>query len=130
MTGSGRGKCIWSTLRPRSKNQATSQWRREAWGFARWTWPLPPRRKGLGCTMKRDRNEEGRFSERGQGLGTVTREMVHKRAAELAVINGRSERNILDSDWNQAYRELTGAERLVPEAPAEENLPEESRGTG
>ena len=80
--------------------------------------------------MKRDPNEEGRFSEGGQGLGTVTREMVHKRAAELAVINGRSEKNILDSDWNQAYRELTGAERLVPEAPAEENLPDDSRGTG
>jgi len=77
--------------------------------------------------MKRDRNEEGRFSQRGRGLGTVTRGMVRKRAAELALINGRSEHQILDSDWAQAYRELTGVERLVPQPPLEEQLPEGSR---
>ena len=53
--------------------------------------------------------------------------MVRKRAAELALINGRSEHQILDSDWAQAYRELTGVERLVPQPPLEEQLPEGSR---
>lgn len=77
--------------------------------------------------MKQDRYEEGRFTEHGRGLGTVTEAMVRKRAGELAVINGRSEKNILDSDLDQAYRELTGAERLVPESTPAEELPEESR---
>jgi hypothetical protein len=77
--------------------------------------------------MKRDRIEEGRFTEHGRGLGTVTPEMVRRRAGELAVINGRSENNILDSDLDEAYRELTGAERLVPETPPSEELPEEAR---
>jgi hypothetical protein len=80
--------------------------------------------------MKRDRIEEGRFTENGRGLGTVTRAMVHKRAAELALISGRSEKNILESDWNQAYHELTGTERLVPEAPLEEDIPEDARNEG
>lgn len=80
--------------------------------------------------MKRERNQEGRFSQYGRGLGTVTKDMVRKRAAELALISGRSPKHILDADWNQAYRELTGAERLVPEAPIEEELPETARAEG
>src|SRR5256885_16089352 len=60
----------------------------------------------------KDKIEQGRFSERGHGLGTVTKEMVRQRARELAVINGRDEKNILDSDWEQARRELTVKERL------------------
>jgi len=54
--------------------------------------------------MKQKRIEEGRLSDRGEGIGTVTKEMVMIRAREIAVINGRSERNILDSDVDQAQR--------------------------
>src|SRR5437763_970408 len=75
----------------------------------------------------KDKIEQGRFSERGHGLGTVTKEMVRQRAQELAVINGRDEKNILDSDWEQARRELTGKERLVPQAEKDERLPEDQR---
>ncbi|HYG34768.1 MAG TPA: hypothetical protein VEC99_08295, partial [Clostridia bacterium] len=80
--------------------------------------------------MKQNRYEEGRFTEHGRGLGTVTEEMVRKRASELALINGRSEHNILDSDLDQAYRELTGAERLVPESSPAEEIPEDARWEG
>lgn len=80
--------------------------------------------------MKQERYEEGRFSRQGQGLGTVTEEMVKARAREIAVINGRDEDQLLDSDLTRARRELTGEERLNPQASAEETLSEEQRGTG
>ena len=68
--------------------------------------------------MKQNRIEEGRLSEKGRGLGTVTEKMVRKRARELAVINGRNENQVLDSDLEQARRELTGEEGLVPKPTA------------
>jgi hypothetical protein len=77
--------------------------------------------------MKQNRIEEGRFSSRGEGLGTVTEEMVRARAAEIAVINGRSQHNVLDSDLEQARRELTGEERLNPSESREEQIPEDDR---
>src|SRR5438105_3259233 len=77
--------------------------------------------------MKQNRIEEGKLSAKGRGLGTVTEEMVRKRARELAVINGRDENQMLDSDLAQARRELTGEEKLTPKPTAAEQLPEESR---
>lgn len=76
--------------------------------------------------MKENRIEEGRFTENGRGLGTVTEEMVRARARELALINGRPEQ-VLDSDLDQARRELQGEERLNPEPSAAEEIPEEDR---
>jgi len=40
--------------------------------------------------------------------GTVTRDMVHARAAELAFIDGRLFREVTMADFAQAKRELTG----------------------
>ncbi len=80
--------------------------------------------------MKQNRIEEGRFSENAHGLGTVTEEMVRKRASELALINGRAPDQVLDSDLDQARRELTGEERLNPEPTAAEEIPEEDRWAG
>lgn len=77
--------------------------------------------------MKENRIEEGRFTENAQGLGTVTEEMVRRRAEELAVINGRSKHQVLESDLAQAKRELTGEERLNPETTPAEQVPEENR---
>lgn len=76
--------------------------------------------------MKQNRIEVGRFSDHGRGLGTVTEAMVQKRARELAVINGRRKNQVLDSDLEQARRELT-EEGLVPPPTAAEELPEENR---
>lgn len=76
--------------------------------------------------MKENRIEEGRFSEHAEGLGTVTEAMVRHRARELAFINGRPNQ-VLDSDLNQARRELTGEERVNPPPSAAEQLTEEQR---
>jgi hypothetical protein len=77
--------------------------------------------------MREENNNEGRFSENGRGLGTVTEEMVQQRAAELALINGRPPGQILDSDIDEARRELTGRETLVPTPPPAEELTEDQR---
>jgi hypothetical protein len=77
--------------------------------------------------MQEDGRVEGRYSENSRGLGTVTDKMVRERGREIAVINGRSANRPLDSDFEEAWRELTGRERLIPPAPREELLPEEDR---
>ena len=62
------------------------------------------------CDMRQDQIEEGKVSHHGAGLGTITPEMVQARAQEIAIINGRSANSVLKSDWDEAYRELTGRE--------------------
>ena len=49
------------------------------------------------------------------------------RARELAIINGRADGQILESDIEQARRELTGEEGLMPSRTPAEKLPEERR---
>jgi hypothetical protein len=77
--------------------------------------------------MKQKQLEEGRISDHGGGLGTVDRSMIRRRAREIAVINGRGPNQILDSDIEQARRELQGKERLNPLPTVAENLPESKR---
>jgi hypothetical protein len=77
--------------------------------------------------MREERNNEGRFTQHGQGLGTVTEEMVRQRAAELALVSGRPPGQILDSDLDQAWRELTGRETVVPTPTPAEELTEDER---
>jgi hypothetical protein len=68
--------------------------------------------------MRKDDIDKGRISEHSRGLGTVTREMVLKRASEIAIINGRSAGQIMDSDFKQAQRELTGGQEVLEEQEA------------
>lgn len=77
--------------------------------------------------MKQDQSEEGRLSDRGEGLGTVTRKMVMQRARQIAVINGRTEKDVLDSDIAEARRELQGEDEINPAPTAEERLSEDKR---
>jgi hypothetical protein len=77
--------------------------------------------------MKQNRIEEGRLSDRGEGLGTVTKEMVMQRAREIAVINGRSQNNVMDSDIDEALRELQGEDEMHPPLTAAESIPEDQR---
>jgi hypothetical protein len=77
--------------------------------------------------MREKSKKEGRFSQHGRGLGTVTEEMVRERAAQLALINGRPPGQILDSDLMEARQELTGEERLVPNPTPAEQLTEDER---
>jgi DNA-binding ferritin-like protein (Dps family) len=76
--------------------------------------------------MKKNRIEEGRFSANARGLGTVTREMVLKRAREIAEINGRPDR-VLDSDFQEAHRELTQEDFDEPPRAAADLVPEDKR---
>jgi len=79
--------------------------------------------------MKKNPVDKGKIIKNGRGLGTVTREMLTERASELAVINGRTAENVLDSDFEQARSELTGAEGEKPGVvrPRSERVPEEER---
>jgi len=76
---------------------------------------------------------KGILAENFVGIGTVTAEMVEKRAVELALINGRLATDVSQTDREQAQRELTGesdldpdeaALELVPESEQEDSLPE------
>jgi hypothetical protein len=77
--------------------------------------------------MEINPNDEGRISEDSRGLGSVTPDMVLERARELAIINGRSPHRVLDSDLEQARRELTGEAEESPGEAFLESLPESER---
>lgn len=63
----------------------------------------------------------------GTGIGTVSHDMVQKRAEELAVINGREAHDASKSDWDEAMRELTCGDELDPRQTVIESLPESER---
>ena len=75
--------------------------------------------------MKTNPLKAGLLTENSAGIGTVSRKMVRERAVELAIINGRSEREVSKSDWQQAKRELTGEPDEDPKAAALEAVPED-----
>jgi len=77
--------------------------------------------------MKTNPLKDGVLTENSAGIGTVTRDMVHARAAELAIINGRLAKNISKSDWQQAKRELTGQPDGDPKAALLESVSESER---
>jgi len=77
--------------------------------------------------MKTNPLKEGALTENSAGIGTVTRKMVRDRAAELAVINGRSAQETSKSDWDQAKRELTGEPDVDPKEAVLESAPESER---
>jgi hypothetical protein len=77
--------------------------------------------------MKTNPLKEGSISENSTGLGTVTRKMVQARAAELAVINGRSAHEASKSDREQAQLELTGDSDTDPDEAVLESAPESER---
>jgi len=77
--------------------------------------------------MKTNPLKQGVLTENSAGIGTVTRKMVRERAVELAIINGRSAREVSKSDWDQAKRELTGEPDTDPNEAALESAPESER---
>jgi hypothetical protein len=77
--------------------------------------------------MKTNPLKDGALTENSAGIGTVTRQMVEDRAVELAVINGRSARDVSKSDREQAKRELTGAPDADSQEMALESAPESER---
>jgi len=77
--------------------------------------------------MKINPLKEGALTENSAGLGTVTRQMVQARAAELAVINGRDAHEASKSDLEQAKRELTGDSDTDSNEAVLESAPESER---
>jgi hypothetical protein len=77
--------------------------------------------------MKTNPLKEGALTENSAGIGTVTRDMVRKRAVELAVINGRSAQSVSEADLEQAKRELTGEPDTDPKEAVLESAPESER---
>ena len=71
--------------------------------------------------------KQGLLAENATGIGTVTPEMVGRRAAELALINGRPAHEASKSDWDEAKRELTGEPGMDPKEALLE-VAEESEG--
>lgn len=67
------------------------------------------------------------MTENSAGIGTVTWAMVHERAVELALINGRTALEVSKSDWEQAKRELTGEPDTDPKEAVLESAPESER---
>lgn len=70
---------------------------------------------------------QGVITENSTGIGTVTRKMVRARARELALIEGRVPPQVLQVDYEQAKRELTGGADLDPQEAARETAPESER---
>jgi hypothetical protein len=77
--------------------------------------------------MKTNLLKKGKVMINSAGIGTVTRKMVRKRAAELARLAGRSAREVSESDLATARRELTGEPELDPKQAALEAVPESKR---
>jgi hypothetical protein len=77
--------------------------------------------------MKPNPLKEGVLTDNSAGIGTVTPKMVRQRAAELAVIDGRSEQGVSKSESEEARRELTGEADTDPKEAALESAPESER---
>jgi len=77
--------------------------------------------------MKTNPLKDGALTEDSAGIGTVTSKMVHARAVELAVINGRLSKDVSKVDLEQARRELTGDSDTDPREAILELAPESER---
>ena len=77
--------------------------------------------------MKTNPPQEAALIINSTGVGTVTRKMVRERATELALINGRSAKDVSATDWKQAKRELTGEPDIDPKEAVLESAPESER---
>ncbi|MEO6054720.1 MAG: hypothetical protein ABIP97_11965 [Chthoniobacterales bacterium] len=71
--------------------------------------------------------KQGILIEKSEGIGTVSEQMVYKRACELASMDGRAKDNPSESDLAQATRELTGNSELDPKTELLEAAPESER---
>jgi hypothetical protein len=61
------------------------------------------------------------------GIGAVSRDMINKRAKELAFLSGRVPPEITDADYERAERELAGGSELDRQDQIIDALPESER---
>lgn len=62
--------------------------------------------------MNENHHPVGKITVHGNGVGAPTPEMVEKRAREIALIDERDPNEYTDADWDQARKELLGAENI------------------
>jgi len=77
--------------------------------------------------MKTNPLKDGIVAENSAGIGTVTREMVRARAAELAILDGHLSSDATKAHFAQAKRELTGLPDEDPKDAILEAAPESER---
>jgi hypothetical protein len=77
--------------------------------------------------MNKNPINKGIIAENFTGIGAVTRDMVHARTRELAVISGRAPYEASQADYEQAKRELTGESDMDRQDEILESLPESKR---
>lgn len=66
---------------------------------------------------------EGAIMIHGNGVGTISYEMIRNRASELAEIDGREAADASQADWDEAERKLTS----WAEPASLESVPESER---
>ena len=77
--------------------------------------------------MNKNPLNKGVITVNSAGVGTVTREMVHARARELALLAGCAPPHVRQADYEQARRELTGESDIDRQDAALDSLPEAKR---
>ena len=77
--------------------------------------------------MKTNPLKDGVLTDNSAGIGTVTRDMVRRRAVELAAIDGRPAHETSKSDWEEAKQELTADSDPLPNEAILETAPESQR---
>jgi len=77
--------------------------------------------------MEKNPHNQGVLTKNFIGIGPVTREMIHARASELALIAGRVPPQIEQADYEQAQRELAGGPELDRRESVLESIPETDR---
>src|ERR1700704_1202461 len=63
----------------------------------------------------------GKISVHGNGVGVPSPDAVEKRAREIAMSAERNPNAFPDADWDQARRELLGAQDTIAPEETEEN---------
>lgn len=71
--------------------------------------------------MNDNSHPAGKISVHGNGFGTPSPDEVEKRAREIALIAERDPDEFTDADWDQARRELRGAQGSNAPEETDEN---------
>ena len=77
--------------------------------------------------MDKQTSKKDALQTKARGAGKVTFAQVRQRAQELAVVNGRVPHELLESDFEQALRELAGEPVGDEKMALLEALPESAR---
>jgi len=77
--------------------------------------------------METNPSNKGVISSNFSGIGAVSRDLIDKRASDLARLAHRANNEATEEDYQQAERELTGGTDLDADEELIESLPESER---